>query len=558
MADSLRQPLLNGEDQSRVNDVAPQTPQQNGNGIASGAGQSPAKDLARVESFVSRIISSIGAYLGKIGKELQNSKQPAKAGLAAALCSLLCFAPPPFHIFNRNGVWAVVTADVVLEANVGLTISKGLNRTFGTLAAAALALGVNYFAVYLGVYEPFYIMGWVFFGAGLATMFKFRRPFKDRWNYAVAMSMITFHILILSKSDYKDKVVLPLIRLATIIIGFLTMSLVNLGIAPKYAGSSINELVGKNFKKAGTVLERCVSFYLDGKVLDQVGDILTGKKQDDNIHKSFTEMVATDADCDKLLKAVPFEPCHGRFFYGYPWDMYTDVADNLRYTLYDVIALDSCLRAEIQAPDDLRSFCKEEITNIGKACAEIFNLLGESFERMRQVDCADHLKQAEDWVMLLQHKIAKHSQVILGGAMKSHSGHDLRPGDKPFQEVEVPDFDEAYPFSYSESVMNTPAQTLGYLITPTITPTHSFLANGRVVEGYQPLDEARKRELKRETKARISALSLIKFASLLIELVAKAKYLADLVTELGISAHFDSPSPPPSNVSTPKASMHHV
>lgn len=102
---------------------------------------------------------------------------------------------------------------------------------------------------------------------------------------------------------------------------------------------------------------------------------------------------------------------------------------------------------------------------------------------MRQVDCADHLKQAEDWVMLLQHKIAKHSQVILGGAMKSHSGHDLRPGDKPFQEVEVPDFDEAYPFSYSESVMNTPAQTLGYLITPTITPTHSFLANGRVVEG---------------------------------------------------------------------------
>lgn len=50
--------------------------------------------------------------------------------------------------------------------------------------------------------------------------------------------------------------------------------------------------------------------------------------------------------------------------------MYTDVADNLRYTLYDVIALDSCLRAEIQAPDDLRSFCKEEITNIGKACAE--------------------------------------------------------------------------------------------------------------------------------------------------------------------------------------------
>jgi hypothetical protein len=54
------------------------------------------------------------------------------------------------------------------------------------------------------------------------------------------------------------------------------------------------------------------------------------------------------------LSAVHWEPCHGPFFVGYPWDRYDDITDYLRYTLYDVIALDSCLRANIQAPKHLR------------------------------------------------------------------------------------------------------------------------------------------------------------------------------------------------------------
>jgi hypothetical protein len=51
---------------------------------------------------------------------------------------------------------------------------------------------------------------------------------------------------------------------------------------------------------------------------------------------------------------VHWEPCHGPFFVGYPWYRYDDITDYLRYTLYDVIALDSCLRANIQAPKHLR------------------------------------------------------------------------------------------------------------------------------------------------------------------------------------------------------------
>jgi hypothetical protein len=54
------------------------------------------------------------------------------------------------------------------------------------------------------------------------------------------------------------------------------------------------------------------------------------------------------------LSAVNWEPSHGKFFKHYPWEMYDDITDYLRYTLYDVIALDLCLRANIQAPKSLR------------------------------------------------------------------------------------------------------------------------------------------------------------------------------------------------------------
>lgn len=54
---------------------------------------------------------------------------PLKAGLAAVIASLLCFAPGFLSIFNKNSVWAVVTVDIVMESNVGLTFSKG-NKIF--------------------------------------------------------------------------------------------------------------------------------------------------------------------------------------------------------------------------------------------------------------------------------------------------------------------------------------------------------------------------------------------------------------------------------------------
>jgi hypothetical protein len=65
------------------------------------------------------------------------------------------------------------------------------------------------------------------------------------------------------------------------------------------------------------------------------------------------------------MNFVSWEPCHGKFFRGYPWAIYGDITDNLRYTVYSIIALDNCLRAEIQAPQILRDVFANEIREVG-------------------------------------------------------------------------------------------------------------------------------------------------------------------------------------------------
>jgi hypothetical protein len=51
------------------------------------------------------------------------------------------------------------------------------------------------------------------------------------------------------------------------------------------------------------------------------------------------------------------------------------------------------------------------------------------------------------------------------------------------------------------------------------------------------------------TVQRLAALSLLKFASLLIEIAAKGKYVVGVVDELAEKAHFDKAAPGDSNPS---------
>ena len=70
------------------------------------------------------------------------------------------------------------------------------------------------------------------------------------------------------------------------------------------------------------------------------------------------------------LGAARFEPPHGKFFMGYPWYLYGDLTENLRFAYYDIVALDNSLRAEIQSPMHLRTMFQTELLALGKECAE--------------------------------------------------------------------------------------------------------------------------------------------------------------------------------------------
>ena len=182
----------------------------------------------------------------------------------------------------------------------------GLNRTLGTLMASLLALAVDVLGDYMGSYEKYFLFICTFLGGAIPTMFKFRRPFRDRWNYAVVMSMITFHLLILTQSD--EKIKLPLLRLGLIAIGFVIASLVNIILLPNFAGNNINELLATNFERAGNVVEKCVLEYCQGTVLQQLPEVLS-QAANDELHSCFHEIVATDSEVEKLVRFFALHSC---------------------------------------------------------------------------------------------------------------------------------------------------------------------------------------------------------------------------------------------------------
>ncbi|CAM6125810.1 unnamed protein product [Calypogeia fissa] len=346
-----------------------------------------------------------------------------KAGVAAGLASVICVLslPDPYDELSVMAIWAIVTIDLLSESNIGLSLSKGVNRVAGTFSAGALAVILTQLGpdVPASIY-PYYVVFWVTFGGFVFRFLKGIPPLKDQWGYAFTVATLSFHILLISTYQEPENLMLPLMRFLMILFGFFLSSIINVAFQPVYAGDSLHKLVAKNFDTAADVLSRCVKEYSNSTMLDHVPDILCGRSEDDKIHQSYHEVVMSDSDVDKLLGAVTWEPCHGRFFRGYPWHLYDDITDYLRYTLYDVIALDSCLRASIQAPKFLRDIFSEEMNVIAEECGKVLHTLADSMRNMKKFSSEDILCRAEEAALALQNNIYIHTHLLLGrGAMES-------------------------------------------------------------------------------------------------------------------------------------------
>ncbi|KAF3672955.1 Aluminum-activated malate transporter 8 [Capsicum annuum] len=77
-----------------------------------------------------------------------------KVGIALTLVSMFYYSRPMYQSFDEQTMWIVLTVLVAFEFTAGATISKSMNREFGTALAGAFGLGAKYLAELSGKEGP--------------------------------------------------------------------------------------------------------------------------------------------------------------------------------------------------------------------------------------------------------------------------------------------------------------------------------------------------------------------------------------------------------------------
>ncbi|CAI7795622.1 unnamed protein product [Closterium sp. NIES-53] len=291
-----------------------------------------------------------------------------KSGLAATLAAVLCVLEDPIPDLTEIGIWAVVTVDLVFEPTVGSSLGKGINRTAGTLLAAVLAFGVNHATPHLGDVKPLFLAVIVFLGSVIPTYYRYRPPFKDTWSYSFLMMSLTFHILILSGYRHEEKLYYPLARLVMIMLGFTSVGLVHIFILPAYSGDLLHNLLVSRLKLVAAELDRCG----DCCVLED--------SSTDSALEVCSNILFCQAEVDKHLSAIQFEPPHGKFFHGYPWKAYCAVLTSLQNFALAVITIKSSIHAAFQGNASLRQDMGVEMRNLLHECSRVVMMLAASME----------------------------------------------------------------------------------------------------------------------------------------------------------------------------------
>ncbi|KAI4313315.1 hypothetical protein L6164_026305 [Bauhinia variegata] len=158
-----------------------------------------------------------------------------KVGLALTLVSLLYLMEPLFKGVGQNAMWAVMTVVVVMEFTAGATLSKGLNRGFGTVLAGSLAFLIEYVADIPGRVFRATIIGAAVFLIGAASAYVSYRV-DDIWNMA------------------KD-------RISTIAIGCGLCLLMCLVVFPNWSGEDLHNSTISKLEGLAKCIQDCVVEY---------------------------------------------------------------------------------------------------------------------------------------------------------------------------------------------------------------------------------------------------------------------------------------------------------
>lgn len=111
-----------------------------------------------------------------------------KVGVSCCLMSVLVIFEEDYPEIRGLALWAVITIALVYEANIGASLSKGLNRVTGTFLAGALAVFVNHVGPLMGPFHFYFVLLSIFVVTWVPVFLRFgSSALKERWNYALSM-----------------------------------------------------------------------------------------------------------------------------------------------------------------------------------------------------------------------------------------------------------------------------------------------------------------------------------------------------------------------------------
>eukprot|EP01018_Ginkgo_biloba_P007877 Gb_16081 [translate_table: standard] len=306
-----------------------------------------------------------------------------KVGLALCVVSVIYFADPVFDGIRDSGIWAVMTVVVVFEFTAGATLSKGLNRGFGTLLAGSLALVVGYLAERIGDIGEAILIAVIVFGLGTAaTYIRFLPNIKRKYDYGVLVFLLTFNMITVSGYQHEKIYVMAYRRLLTIAAGSAICVIISLLIYPIWAGEDLHFSIIGNFECLITSLEGCVQEYFNRS--DHLQSMIDKNKQtEDLIHKKYKTILDSKSTDESLATFASWEPRHGRFHFRYPWKQYLNIGTTLRQCVYSLVALHGCVRSEIQAPPSIQAAFETHCSNVSNEVVQILEEVANSIVRMR-------------------------------------------------------------------------------------------------------------------------------------------------------------------------------
>ncbi|KAG8659013.1 aluminum-activated malate transporter 10 isoform X2 [Manihot esculenta] len=297
--------------------------------------------------------------------------------MALTVVSLFYYMRPLYEGVGGNAMWAIMTVVVVFENTVGATISKSLNRVFGTCLAALLAFSVHWVACKAGEkFEPWIVGASVFLLASATTFSRFIPSVKQLFDYGAMIFILTFSLVAFSGYRVDELFELAHQRLATIIIGTSLCILVSMLIWPIWAGQELFALINGNMDKLANSLEGYVAEYFNPD--DSNKNLLAYKC-----------ILNSKASEESMANFARWEPAHGCFSFKHPWKQYPKIGAAMRSCAYCIEALGSCIDSENQAPEFIKKHLSTACLRVSSTSSSVIRELAEIIKSMKRSSNVD-------------------------------------------------------------------------------------------------------------------------------------------------------------------------